>query len=397
MSPAVPRPRRSGRGGRGRIDPRSGPPAHRRRPDHAPDGVVRVQRAEAAEPDGGDAASAPGVPAAQVRDALAHLHDPGHLQTHPLAALAGGPDRTGRGRALERALLEAVEALEPQDGKPGPKAVRRYQLLKRRYVDGLTPESVRAELLIGRSEDYRAHQQAPEAVASVLRERWAGDGRDGVVGPPRGEHAGASPPARPRAGPPSNLPAPLTSFVGRERELAEVRRLLGTTRLLTVTGPGGAGKTRLALRVAADLLGDYPDGVYLAELAPLADPALVPQTVALALGVREVASQPVLTTLLAHLGPRNLLLVLDNCEHLLDGAARLADALLRNCPQLRIAATSREPLGMAGETSWRLPSLASPDPDQPLPTEELLGYEAVRLFVERASAARPGFALTERN
>jgi predicted ATPase/tetratricopeptide (TPR) repeat protein/transcriptional regulator with XRE-family HTH domain len=196
---------------------------------------------------------------------------------------------------------------------------------------------------------------------------------------------------------PTNLPLQLTSFIGREREIAEVRRLLGTTRLLTVTGTGGAGKTRLVLEVAADLLGDYSDGVYLAEFAPLADPALVPQTVALALGVREVASQPMLTTLLAYLGPRNLLLVLDNCEHLLDGAAKLADTLLRNCPNLTIAATSREPLGMAGETSWRLPCLSLPDPSQPLSTEQLFGYESITLFVERASTARPGFELTERN
>src|SRR5207237_2848216 len=124
--------------------------------------------------------------------------------------------------------------------------------------------------------------------------------------------------------------------------IAEVKQLLGTTRLLTLTGSGGCGKTRLALQVAADLLEEYPDGVWLAELAALADPALVPQTVAAALGVREEPGRPLTQTLLDYLRPKLLLLVLDNCEHLLAACAQLADTLLRGCPNLRLLASSRE-------------------------------------------------------
>src|SRR5262249_2794668 len=143
-----------------------------------------------------------------------------------------------------------------------------------------------------------------------------------------------------------NLPLPLTSFVGRGRELAEVGRLLAAERLVTLTGAGGVGKTRLALRAAADGLDRFPDGVWLVDLAPLADGALVPQAVAAAVGVREAPGRPLVATVTDALRPRRLLLVLDNCEHLLDACARLADALLRACPHLRVLATSREALGV---------------------------------------------------
>jgi transcriptional regulator with XRE-family HTH domain len=138
-----------------------------------------------------------------------------------------------------------------------------------------------------------------------------------------------------------NLPLQLTSFIGRGRELAEVNRLLGTTRLLTLTGTGGTGKTRLAMQVAGDLLGRYPHGVWLADLAATADPAGVPAVVADAVGVREEAGQPLLATLVAALRSRHLLLLLDNCEHLLAACAALAQALLRGCAQVRVLATSR--------------------------------------------------------
>lgn len=197
---------------------------------------------------------------------------------------------------------------------------------------------------------------------------------------------------------PHNLPIQLTSFVGRARELAEIKRLLPTTRLLTLTGAGGAGKTRLALHVAAELLDTYDDGVWLIELAPLADPALVPQTVAAVLGVHEQPAQPILNSLIDYLRAKNLLLVLDNCEHLIVACARLADAVLRACPNLRILATSREALGIAGETVWMVPSLSLPDASQPRPTfTDLSQYEAVQLFVDRALAVQPSFKLTELN
>jgi predicted ATPase/class 3 adenylate cyclase len=199
---------------------------------------------------------------------------------------------------------------------------------------------------------------------------------------------------------PNNLPLQVTSFIGREKELAEVKRLLETTRLLTLTGAGGVGKTRLALHAAAEALPRFTEGVWLAELAALADPALVPQAVATAVGIREEPGRSLLATLSEALRPKHLLLVLDNCEHLVEACARLADSLLRTCPQLQVLATSREPLGIAGEAPWRVPSLGLLDAQdgRPLPpTPQVAQVEAVRLFVERAVSAQPGFALTDQN
>jgi non-specific serine/threonine protein kinase len=214
---------------------------------------------------------------------------------------------------------------------------------------------------------------------------------------------------------PNNLPLELTSFIGREREAAEVARLLATARLLTLTGAGGCGKTRLALEVAGAVLGSYPDGVWLVELAPLADPGLVPQAVATVLGVREAAGRDLGQSLADFLRERSLLLILDNCEHLVEAVARLADALLRACPRLGLLATSREALGVPGELPWRVPSLSLPiaefglgiadSSDQSAirpagagtPPQSAIDSEAVRLFVERAAVARPGFGLDAGN
>jgi predicted ATPase/class 3 adenylate cyclase/Tfp pilus assembly protein PilF len=196
-----------------------------------------------------------------------------------------------------------------------------------------------------------------------------------------------------------NLPAQLTRFIGREQQIAEVKQLLPGTRLLTLTGAGGCGKTRLALQLAADLIEEYPDGVWLVELAALADPDLVPQAVATALGVREEPGRAMMETLQDHLRARTLLLVLDNCEHLLGACARLAEALLRRCPSLRIIASSREGLGIGGEVIYRVPSLSLPGErrGEGATTDELLQYEAVRLFVDRAVAGQPRFTLTSQN
>ena len=277
-------------------------------------------------------------------------------------------------------------------------------------------------------------------------------------GPPpwarRGPPVPAAPPVR------HNLPAPLTGLVGRERELAAVAGRLAEARLLTLTGPGGGGKTRLALALATRLAGTvpgasapgtgirpavgatgdgagparattvdgerpggyqdgaaddlpgggagsalYPDGVWLAELGALADPALVPQAAAAAVGVREAPGRPLTESLCRALRGRRLLLVLDNCEHLLEACATLATALLRACPGIRILATSRRPLGLAGEATWSVPPLSWPAgpageelPPAALPAPAaLLEYGAVRLFVERARDARPAFALTAAN
>lgn len=194
-----------------------------------------------------------------------------------------------------------------------------------------------------------------------------------------------------------NLPSELSSFVGREKELSEVGRLLEGARLLTLTGPGGCGKTRLAVAVAGGLVGRFEDGVWMAELAPLADPSLVPQAVASVLGVREQPGRPLAGTLSEHLRAKKMLLLLDNCEHLLEACATLAGGLLRSCPGLRVLATSRESLGITGEVAWPVPSLSLPDLRRLLDVESLHRYEAARLFVERAAALKPTFELTEQN
>ncbi len=196
---------------------------------------------------------------------------------------------------------------------------------------------------------------------------------------------------------PNNLPHQVTSFIGREWEMAEVKRLLPTTRLLTLTGPGGCGKTRLALQVAADLLEEFANGVWLAELAALSDSALVPQAVASALGVREEPGRSLLATLADYLQPKQLLLVLDNCERLIGACAPLAAALLRACPSLKILALSWEVLGIAEEVTYHVPALSLPDLRRLPSLEHLTQYEAVRLFIERAADALPTFAVTNQN
>jgi non-specific serine/threonine protein kinase len=193
-----------------------------------------------------------------------------------------------------------------------------------------------------------------------------------------------------------NLPEELSSLVGREAELAEIRRLLDSTRLLTLTGAGGVGKTRLALRVARDVVAEYEDGAWLVELAGLASPAAVPGAAAAALGVREEPGRPVAETFADALRSRCALLVLDNCEHLAAACAWLVVHLLRGAASLRVLATSREPLGVPGECAWRVPSLAMPEPDEVAP-RRLLSSSAARLFFERARAARGELDITERN
>lgn len=202
---------------------------------------------------------------------------------------------------------------------------------------------------------------------------------------------------KPREAMITNVPIPLTSFIGRQRELEEVKRLLFNTRLLTLRGAGGCGKTRLAIQVASDLVERFKDGVWWVELAPLMDEMLVPQTVASALGIREMANQSLLESLTNFLGQKHLLLVLDNCEHLVGACARVAQALLSVCPNVKILATSRARIGLTGETVWRVPELSTPDLQHVPSAEMLMGYDGVRLFVERAAAIASGFHLTEEN
>lgn len=202
------------------------------------------------------------------------------------------------------------------------------------------------------------------------------------------------PPLRSIEGLNHNLPIQLTSFVGRETELSEVSRLLRSTRLLTLTGPGGLGKTRLALEVARSLVDEYPDGTWFVQLESLADPALVPQALASELSVSEHGALDLVEILVDDLRSKRVLLILDNCEHLIGACAALSRHLLEGCPSLKILATSRESLRVPGETTWTLPALDLPDPSHQAELVTLAGYESVRLFVDRALSAKPDFSLS---
>ena len=197
--------------------------------------------------------------------------------------------------------------------------------------------------------------------------------------------------------PKHNLPYQLTSFVGREQEIAQLEELVTANRLVTLTGAGGAGKTRLAIEVASRLIDAFPDGVWLVELAALSDPRLVPQAVAQALGVKEQPTRPVIETLSDYLASKKLLLVLDNVEHLLEACVHLVDEIVRRSPDITVLVTSRERLGITGELTYRVPSLTVPGTNETLTPETVSPYEGVRLFVERAKLARPDFDLTAEN
>jgi predicted ATPase len=267
------------------------------------------------------------------------------------------------------------------DQTPLPRAIE-YVLAGRQWIEVLDlPEAEWLRLAVQALSGMgvvAAHSQAP-----------------GASGP-----STVAPPVEPHRR--NNLPIQATSFVGRARELAEVKDQLTRTRLLTLTGPGGCGKTRLAFQVAGDVLDAYPDGVWLVELAPLSDPTLVPQTVVAVLGLQDNSGLPAVAALTVFLKQRRLLLLLDNCEHLIDACASLASALIQSCPHLRILATSRELLGVPGESPWRVPSLAVPDPQvirtSPTNAVALVGQsEAARLFLERAQVVAPRFQITEQN
>jgi non-specific serine/threonine protein kinase len=213
-------------------------------------------------------------------------------------------------------------------------------------------------------------------------------GQEGVQRPQRRE---------PSAPPPHNLPSPLSSFIGRRREIAELAQLLPSARLLTLTGTGGCGKTRLALEVARQVLDRFPDGAWRADLAPLGEPALVAQTVASVLDVRQAPGRTLVESLADQLRQRRTLVLLDNCEHVVAAAAELAHALLGAVDGLTILATSREALGITGETTWLVPPLTVPDTPYSGGSDELLWYESVRLLAERGAAVDSGFAITNDN
>ena len=253
-------------------------------------------------------------------------------------------------------------------------ALRQYQLLR----EALT----------------REFDAAPDAASQQLYEDVvAGAVPLAAPAPDAGPRPAADRPARGR----TNLPLALTSFVGRTRELAEVRERLAANRQLTLVGAGGVGKTRLALEAAAGAQPEFPDGVWLVDLSVLPEASLIPQAVASVLNLREETTRSLVTALGDYLLTKRALLLLDNCEHLASGCVQFAEALLRRCPDLRILATSREVLGVAGEAVYRVSSLSVPAARQAGRAEPLLQYEGIRLFLERAALSQPGFALTPEN
>jgi predicted ATPase/class 3 adenylate cyclase/tetratricopeptide (TPR) repeat protein len=196
---------------------------------------------------------------------------------------------------------------------------------------------------------------------------------------------------------PNNLPTQLTSFIGREQEVEDVTGLLEKNRLVTLTGSGGTGKTRLSLQVAGQVLEQFPNGVWFVELAALRDPDLVPRTAITALGLQESTTQSLKQQLKNYLKEKSLLLMLDNCEHVIEDCANLADELIHACPNLKILASSREGLGVAGEITYRVPSLPTPDLRKLPDMEAITHFPAVILFAERAAAVQPGFTITDTN
>jgi predicted ATPase/class 3 adenylate cyclase len=205
------------------------------------------------------------------------------------------------------------------------------------------------------------------------------------------------PPLRTLDARPQNLPVQLTSFVGREQEMDEVKAQLRSSRLVTLTATGGTGKTRLSLQIAADLIDEFADGVWFIELAALSDPRLVAQAVASAIAIKEAPGESIADTLRKSITGKELLLILDNCEHLVMACAELCEALLSSCPGLRILANSRELLRIAGETAYRVPSLSLPDPRATPRAAVLTRYAAARLFVDRVLAVKPSFEVTDAN
>ncbi len=313
-----------------------------------------------------------------------------------------------RRESLQRSyltLLVELARLHEEREEPGPA----IQALERVLADEPAHEGAHAGLMrlhaLGgrRPQALRQYERAQETLSgdpgpALRRLRW--EILTGALPP-----AGSPPPevAAPEVLSPQagggrhNLPPSHTSFVGRESEALEVKRLLSGTRLLTLTGTGGCGKTRLTLETAKDLVGDYPDGVWLVELAAIQDPALVPRALAAAVGAREQPGRPLEDTLVDSLRSSRMLVILDNCEHLVDACAGLVDTLLSSCGGVRVLATSREPLGTWDEVNLVVPSLAMPPASPVPPAEELPRYESVRLFMERALARQPTFVLTPGN
>jgi predicted ATPase/DNA-binding CsgD family transcriptional regulator len=352
----------------------------------------------------------------QVQDALARLHDPVYLQTHPLVRrlCQQNPRVPGAraGKALRQWLLEAIATLRPAPktsaASQGSLAWRGYRLLELRYLEALEPAAVQEQLGISKSQYFRDHARALDAVASVLgasASELAPGQRTRVseASAPLHHETGVANTAaghvpRPERSRTQWLQGPQwpTGFFGRDQDRRVLQTLLAQSRLVTLTGPGGAGKTRLAVEVAASLAATYEEGASLVDLASLRDPTLVLATMAQTLGLHDQPHQSLQETLIAWLQPKHFLLVLDNFEHVLEAAPAVA-ALLAACPRLTVLITSRAPLHLRWEQEFDVPPLALPQRERLPPVDELAQVPSVALFVERAQAVRYDFRLTEGN
>jgi predicted ATPase/DNA-binding SARP family transcriptional activator/DNA-binding CsgD family transcriptional regulator len=314
-------------------------------------------------------------------------------------------DKCERLRHTHIGLLLELAGLYRERGEL-PQAI---ECLRQAVTAEPTNEEAHAELMrLYALSGHRSQAQAQYETLKAILERELDAAPDGTTerlylaiaagAPPRRESEQPSDQPGVHSEPPRhNLPTSLTSFIGREREVFEVERLLATTRLLTLTGAGGSGKTRLAMEAGAGLVGEYPGGVWLVGLAALSEPALIPQAAMEALGLREQPGLSPTEVIAAALQGCETLLLLDNCEHLVGACAELAQTLLTACPILRILATSREPLDSPAELTWRVPSLSMPSPVDTTNLDTLMESESVRLFIDRASHRQSGFDLTPGN
>jgi predicted ATPase len=317
------------------------------------------------------------------------LHDAVALRRNPLINNVVLTNTADRATALREWLVSGINALQPGAGvPPDARSWRPYRVLQLRYVEARSALEVERLLAISTSQYYRDHQAALDALTELLLEN-ASRPQGGVAASDVEERAGRT--AQ------HNLPASITSFIGRERELTEIGDLLTTNRLITLTGAGGCGKTRLALEVAAGQIQHFSDGVWLVDLTPLTEPGLVAQTIALTLGLQESPAEPIAATLVRTIQSKNILLVLDNCEHLLQACSQVVDSLLRVSSDLKILVTSREIISLTGECVFHVPPLSLPTTWSQAPTQEIMEYPALRLFVERARAVSTSFALSEGN
>ena len=309
----------------------------------------------------------------EMQCALAEPHAPGAIALKVRCGLHLGTDERRRGDFFGPAVNRAARIMSAAHGGQ----ILLSQAVADRVRDALPDGATLRDLGAIRLRDL----STPERVYQVLHARLRAE----------------FPALRSLEATPNNLAQQLNSFVGRERELEDVRALLAKNRLVTLLGMGGLGKSRLSVQLAAEVLDDYPDGVWMVELAPLSDPDLVTQAIASVLGVKEDAGRPVLEALQKFVQDRQLLIVLDNCEHVVHACAEVAKRLLQSGPRIKIMASSRDALQIGGETAFQIAPLAAPDTNAANSAESLQRIDAVRLFVDRSTAAQPAFRLTDKN